>query len=237
MALSAPQVQLTAATPDRVIMALSGLPEDAARYMSIDAVQRARMTMPRVTGATASRLQPFYGRNFFGIWFPDSHTWFMEHGTKGFTMRSLAGKTIPMWIDDPDGSVQRQNPKSETRTTDDGRMQVKIFRKAAPIGKRKINRKRDKVTGMVTTWTSPASFPGAPGRINKRISGATATASQRPGAISLGNGGVKWRHPGLRAMGFLNSALATVAFESGFLIQPVYVADGATWELINRRTS
>lgn len=235
MPLSAPQVLLTASTPDRIVMPVDGLEETDARNLAIDAVMRARLTMPRVTGGTASRLQPLSGEGFFGIWFPDAHTWFMEHGTKPFTMRSLAGKTIPMWITDADGSMRRDNPKAQVRTTEDGRTQVLIFRRAAPIGKRKLNRKIDKTTGQVTTWTSPASYPGAPGRIGRRVPGAPWSGNLRGGAIAAGNVGVRWRHPGIVAMNFLNSALAQAAFESGFIIQPVYVANGATWDLVRRR--
>jgi hypothetical protein len=47
--------------------------------------------------------------------------------------------------------------------------------------------------------------------------------------------GVRWRHPGLRAAQFINSAIARSAFEAGFLIQTVYACDGAEWEALMKR--
>jgi hypothetical protein len=83
----------------------------------------------------------------------------------------------------------------------------------------------------------PASYPGAPGRIARRTAPAPWTPEgQRGGQISAGNVGVRWRHPGLRAMQFMNTAMATAVFEAGFLIHPIYAADGASWEaLLERR--
>lgn len=235
--LTAPQLQFSSGPPDRMIMVVDELEHETARYIAIDSVAHARQLMPRVTGSTASRLTPIYDDGYFGIYFPDSWTWFMEHGTKPFTMRSLAGKTIPMWVSDWDGSVRRENPKARVRTTDDGRVQVLIFRRAARIGQRKVVRKKNKVTGQMEMTSVPASFPGAPGRIARRVAPAPWTPEgRRGGQIAAGNGGVRWRHPGLRAMQFMNTAMATAAFEAGFVIQPIYAADGASWEaLLDRR--
>jgi hypothetical protein len=220
-----------------MIMVIEELEQGDARYIAIDAVAHARQLMPRVTGSTASRLTPIYGEGYFGIYFPDSWTWFMEHGTRPFTMRSLAGKTIPMWISDWDGSLRRENPKARVRTTEDGRVQVLIFRRAARIGQRKMVRRKNKVTGQMETASVPMSYPGAPGRIARRVAPAPWTPEGRLGGqIAAGNGGVRWRHPGLRAMQFMNTAMATAAFEAGFLIQPIYATDGASWEeLLERR--
>lgn len=230
MSLTAPQIQLCEDRPDRIVMSLRDLPESSARQLAQVAVYRARQRMPRVTGATASRMQPIYGIGYFGIWFPDAHVWFMERGTRPFTMRSLAGKTIPMWLTDTDGSLRTKNPKAKVRTTEDGRTQVLIFRKAAKIGARKTTRSVNRVTGAVTISSVPASYPGAPGRIGGMNRGPD-------GRISSGNVGVRWRHPGLSGMQFLNSALAETAFTFGYLIKPVYIADAGTWQLaIGRRT-
>lgn len=235
-ALTAPQLNL-APQPDRVVMLHADLDQSEARYVATDAVYIARQSMPRVTGSTARRLEPIYGRGWIGIYFPDNWTWFMEHGTKPFTMRSLAGKTIPMWITDPDGSERRKNPKARVRVTEDGRTQVQIFRRAARIGQRKVVKRKNKVTGKMETTTVPASYPGAPGRISRREAPAPFTAAgARGGQIARGNVGVRWRHPGLRAMLFLNGGLADASFQAGLPINTVYVADAATFEkLLEKR--
>lgn len=229
MALTAPQVQLTGGTPDRLVMAVDDLDPVRARYLALDAVQKARLAMPRVTGGTASRLRPLYGRNYFGIWFPDAWTWYMEHGTGPHTMRSLQGKTVPMWVNDADGQERAKNPKAKVRTTEDGRVQVLIFRKAAKIGARKTVKRADG-----STYTVPASYPGAPGRIGKRMV-RPVVAGRVAGQIAAGNVGVRWRHPGLGAMQFMNAALATAAFQGGLLIEPIYAADAGTWAQVANR--
>lgn len=227
----APLIQMAAGNPDRMLMLMQDLDETSAQYLAISAVYTARQSMPRVTGATASRLQPIWGEGYFGIYFPDAWTWFMEHGTKAFTMRSLAGKTIPMWVDDSSGELRKKDPKIKIRTTEDGRLQVLIFRKAARMGQRKIVRKKDKKTGLMITTTTVASYPGAPGRINRRQAPAPFTAAGAIGGrIAAGNVGVRWRHPGLNAMQFINGALALTAFEAGLNVSTVYAVDGATWE-------
>lgn len=230
----APQLQFGSGSPDRMIMRVEELSEMEAEYLAIEAVARARQTMPRVTGATATRLQPIFGPGYFGIYFPDSYTWFMEHGTKPFTMRSLAGKVIPMWIDDPTGQERAKNPKARTRVTQDGRQQVQIFRRAARIGQRKIVKRKNKVTGEMETTTTVASYPGAPGRINKRSDG-TGWGNGQAGQIARGNVGVRWRHPGLRSMQFLNGAISSAAFQAGLLITTIYATDGASWEALQNR--
>lgn len=236
MPVSAPEVNFATGNPDMLVMALSGLPERECRYLAQDAVFRARQRMPRVSGRTASRLAPFYDDGWVGIWFPDAHTWFMEQGTRPRTMRSLAGKTIPMWIDDVDGSLRQKNPKAQVRSTEDGRTQVLIFRRAARIGQRKTTRKVNKQTGAVTTTSVPASYPGAPGRINRRNAAAPFTpAGLRGGAVGLGNSGVRWRHPGIRAMGFLNEGLAEAVFDAGELIGTVYAVDNGSWPQVRAR--
>lgn len=222
----APILRLGAGMPDRLVMRAEDSGEQEAQYLAIDAVYTARMTMPRVTGATANRLVPLSADGWFGIYFPDSWTWFMEHGTGPRTMRSLAGKTIPMWVSDADGAIRAKDKKARVRTTADGRVQVLIFRRAAKLGQRKQVRRRNKVTGeMDVVWTV-ASYPGAPGRINRR---------NPDGQIATGNVGVRWRHPGLRSLQFLNAAIAGVAFRSNIPLTTIYATDGAEWEhFLNR---
>jgi hypothetical protein len=202
-------------------MRADGFSEQEARFLAIDAVYTARMTMPRVTGAAASRLVPIYQEGWFGIYFPDSYTWFQEHGTGPRTMRSLAGKVIPMWVADADGSIRAKNRKVKVRTTADGRVQVLIFRKAAKLGARKLVRKKNPATGQMETRWTVASYPGAPGRISQRNDN---------GQIGVGNVGVRWRHPGLKALQFLNAAIAGVAFRSDVQLTTIYATDGAEWE-------
>lgn len=232
--LLAQQLQMGSGTPDRMIMVVKGLQETEAQYLANEAVARARQTMPRVSGATANRLAPIYGPSWFGIYFPDAWTWFMEHGTKPFTMRSLAGKLIPMWVDDPSGAEKAKNPKAKTRRTQDGRQQILIFRRAAKIGARKVVTRKNKVTGVMEKTTTAASYPGAPGRINRRSDGI-GFGNGQAGQIARGNGGVRWRHPGLRSQQFLNGAIAQAAFRSGLLIGTIYVTDGASWESMSAR--
>lgn len=229
--LLAPQIKIAAGAPDRLVM-LADLSREEAFYVATNALYTARQTMPRVSGATANRLATIAADGYFGLYFPDAWTWFMEGGTKAFTMRSLAGKTIPMWVEDRDGSLRRNDPKIKVRTTEDGRLQVLIFRRAARMGQRKVVRQKDPVTGQVTTRTTVASYPGAPGRINRRMPAAPFTPGSGPrgGQIARGNVGVRWRHPGIQAMQFLNGALARAAFEAGLPITTVYAVDGASWQ-------
>jgi hypothetical protein len=220
--LTAPQLQFSS-SPDSMIMLFRELDADEAGYLAQDALYRARQHMPRVTGMTASRLSPISGRRFFGLGFP-REAWFMERGTQPFTMRSLAGKVIPMWITDTDGSMRRDNPKARVRRTEDGRTQVLIFRKAAKLGSRK------QVTSKYgNPYMAPAAYPGAPGRINRRQPGGT---------IATGNTGVRWRHPGVRSMQFLNNAIASAAFDAGLLVETIYVVDPGTFsQALNRKVA
>lgn len=226
----APQMKIAAGLPDRLVM-LADVSREEAFYLATNAVYIARQTMPRVTGATANRLASIAADGYFGIYFPDAQTWFMEGGTRAFTMRSLAGKTIPMWVSDTDGSIRKNNPKAKTRTTEDGRLQVLIFRKAAKMGQRKVVKRKDPITGQVVLRTTVASYPGAPGRINRRQPGQPFTPEGATGGqVARGNVGVRWRHPGIQAMQFLNGALASAAFEASLPINTVYAVDGASWQ-------
>jgi hypothetical protein len=203
-------------TPDRMIMLMEDTYDLAfMEAMANAAVQAAKDRMPKITGHLASTLTPVFGPNFWGIYFPDKKTWFLERGTRPFTMNSLQGKTIPMWVDDPDGEISRKNKKAKTRITVDGRRQTLIFRKAAHKGERKTIRRNGKII------TVPRSYPGAPGRIgNPRGMG---------GRIASGNQGVRWRHPGIQARQYLNEAIEDTADMWGIDGGEVYLIDAATY--------
>jgi hypothetical protein len=133
----------------------------------------------------------------------NSYVWFQEQGIRAFTMWSLKGKVIPMWVDDPTGTEREKNPKAQTRVTLSGKTQVLIFRRA--------------------------TNPGAPGRIAKREAPQPwTTAGRRPGAIARGNVGVKWSHPGLAPRKFLNHAVGAAARWGGIEPERIYAAD-RTW--------
>lgn len=218
-----------AATPDRLIMLVNGIGAARARMIANAAVREARKRIPKMSGQAGSRLFPVYGRGFFGIGFLDSYVWFQENGIKPFTMTSLAGKTIPMWIDDPTGTERLKNPKAKTRVTVSGKTQVLIFRRAAQIGATRTRTRRDRVTGAIRRDTTPASYPGAPGRISVREVGTPWTRQGKVGGrIAPGNVGVRWRHPGLAPKKFLNFSLTVAAQRYGVLPIRIYVAD-RTW--------
>jgi hypothetical protein len=181
-----------------------------------------------MSGDGAKRLTPVYGLGFFGIKWQDSWMWFQENGIKAFTMRSLQGKTIPMWIDDASGQERAKNPRAKTRTTASGKVQVLIFRRAAMQGERRQVTKKGP-GGTLVSKSVPASFPGAPGRISVRESAKPYTTQGRvAGAIARGNGGVRWRHPGLSPRFFMNNALTIAAQENGVLPIRVYATDART---------
>ena len=212
--------------PDGLIMWVPGLSGARARRIANDSVRQARAEAPKLSGRMASRMFPLYGKNFFGVGWQDSYAWFQEHGINAFTMTALQGKTIPMWIDDPYGTLIMENPKSPTRVTLSGRMQVLIFRRVAMIGERKTVRR--KVGDHYETYTVPKSYPGAPGRIGKRETRRPWTTEGRtPGAIAPGNIGVRWRHPGLTPRLFINHAMTLSAQRAGILPIRIYVADGS----------
>lgn len=200
-----PELQI-AHNPDRMIILVPGLKGSRARILANSAVRTARQLAPKLTGRMASRMYPLYGAGYFGIGWPDPVTWYQDRGIRPFTMRSLAGKTIPMWIDDPTGTVRQQNPKAQTRVTMSGRTQVLIFRRAGKEG--------------------TPSAPGAPGRIGRREMGEPwTTAGRRGGSIAGGNIGVRWRHPGLAPRLFLNRAITVAAQQGGIVPVRLYAAD------------
>jgi hypothetical protein len=214
--------------PDRLIMRVPGLKGPRARRIANDAVRQARQLMPKLSGAAASRLFPVYGAGYFGIGFLDSYVWFQENGIRPRTMFSLAGKTIPMWVDDPTGELAGKNPKARTRVTMTGKPQVLIFRRAARLGQRKVVR-RKVATGTYEEFSVPMSYPGAPGRIGQREAGQPFTSPGKlGGAVAEGNVGVRWRHPGLAPRMFLNHAMTQAAQRAGIIPVRIYAADG-TW--------
>jgi hypothetical protein len=220
MLTEVPEIALSA-SPDRMLMFVDGLSPKKARSIANEATALARRKMPKVSGASARRIQPLYGPGFFGIYWADPYVWFQEQGIKAFTMNNVQGKTIPMWVADADGSLRTKNPKIRTRRTEDGRTQVLIFRRAAIKGQRKVKYRRDPVTGLKTVVSDvPMSYPGAPGRIGKRAGGPP-----NAGAIGKGNVGVRWRHPGLQPKLFLNNSITLAAQRFGILPVRVYVAD------------
>lgn len=223
----APEFRLTE-RPDRLIVVIPGLNPGKARTIALEATRMARMRMPKLTGRSARRIQPLYGKGFFGIYFGDPVIWYQENGIRPFTMNHLQGKTIPMWIDDPTGTERAKNPKAKTRTTASGKVQVLIFRKAAMKGQRKVVKRRDKVSGEMVQTSVPMSYPGAPGRIASREAPSPRTRGGRLGGqIARGNVGVRWRHPGLAPRKFMNSSLTLAAGNNGVAPTRIYVCDRA----------
>lgn len=157
----------------------------------------------------------------------NSYVWFQDHGIRAFTMNNLAGKTIPMWVDDPTGIERQKNPKAKIRTTLSGKTQVLIFRRAAEKGKRIVKYRRNKATGQREVVSDkPASYPGAPGRIGVREAGAPLTTPGRvAGAVARGNVGVRWRHPGIAPRLFLNNAMTLSAQRYGIVPVRIYIGD------------
>lgn len=215
--------------PDRLLAFVPNLHALNAGNLSQTALDYARHHMPRVTGFTAMRLLPASGTGYYGIAWTDPHVWFQERGTRPYVMRRLAGKTIPMWVNDPNGELADKNPKAKTRITADGRRQTLIFRKAANLNARKMawrqvgvrwtanaqgRRVPQRIMGRIDV---PQSYPGAPGRIN-----ATEMSG---GRIATGNVGVRWRHPGLTPGRYMENALRYAAFDYGLRdvdIKPYY---------------
>lgn len=205
--------------PDMLIMELPGLTEDGSRILANHAVYVARHLGPKCSGWATSRLQPVVGEGYFGVHWLDEYLYFQETGTRAFTMYSLAGKTIPMWIDDPTGTERRKYPQAKTRRTASGKTQVLIFRRAARRGARKMVRR--KVGGVFRDVSVPRSYPGAPGRIASREAPRPYTTTGKvAGRIAAGNIGVRWRNPGLAPRGFVHEALRRACVANGVIPHP-----------------
>ena len=190
--------------PDAIYVLVDGLTAADAWRLARQARDLARTRAPKVSGASARGLDPYWGEGFFGVRWTRPTLWYVERGSGPHTMKALAGKTIPMWVPDPLGRLAAQNPKAKSRVTVDGRRQVLIFRRAARLGQRKQVVRQ--VAGRRVTTDVPASYPGAPGRIALR---------SMSGQVLGGNVGVRWRHPGIFGRHFIVRSIIDVAEASG----------------------
>jgi hypothetical protein len=212
--------------PDMLVIEHASITAEMADLMGEHAANLARLTAPKLSGRSAGRIEAVGGEGWFGIHWQDDYVWYQEQGIRPFTMHRLAGKTIPMWINDPTGEEARKNPKAEQRVTADGRRQVLIFRRAALHGQRKTVRRRR--GGVWRDVSVPASYPGAPGRIaNREKARPFTTPGKVGGQIAKGNVGVRWRHPGLNRRGWLWMAMARAAKTYGLTGVTVIAAKAA----------
>ncbi len=210
-------------TYDRLYMKVpEGIDLDVLQMAAETATYHAQRRAPRLSGASAGRLQPISGEDYFGIRWQDNYVWFQEMGIRPFLMEDRQGQAIPMWVEDPDGEIMRKNPRTKTKRTDDGRTLVLIFRHKSKKGERKTVKRK---IGGIEQWVSvPRSYPGAPGRINKRTPGRPLSL-RGGGQIARGNVGVRWRHPGLGTRFFLHEGLLWGARELGLPQGPIGVAE------------
>lgn len=202
--------------PNRLYINVPNLPATTAERLSQIAVRIAQQLAPKMSGAGAKSIEPYFGNGFFGMRWDRPYMWDQEAGTRPFTMRSLAGKTIPMWIDDPTGKLLReQGPKAKTRITASGKRQVLMFRKVAKIGQTKTKTIR-RPDGTLIQRQVPASYPGAAGRISHReITEYPRSNGKIAKMVSRAHVGVRWRHPGLVGRGFMHHALTEVSVQMG----------------------
>ena len=207
-------------------MGAPGLHPLRAKRLAERAAQEAYRNAPKASGRAAVRIRPIWGEGWFGVQWMDEYLYFQESGIRPFTMNSLAGKTIPMWVNDPDGREAQKQKNPKTRTTQDGRRQTLIFRRAARHGQRKMVW-RQTGAGMQQV-NVPASYPGAPGRIAVNRSQGILRASnvigpfRNWGQIVSRNVGVRWRHPGIEPSGFLARGIQTAALASGLPIETIH---------------
>lgn len=199
--------------PNRLYVRAPQYNREQCEMLAKQATEFIRQITPRLSGRGAAGIKPYWGVGWFGVRWDRPYLWYQEAGTGPHTMRNLAGKTIPMWIDDPTGAEARANPKAEKRRTENGRQQILIFRKAAKPGAVKKVAVRDR-NGRLLRWRKvPAAYPGAPGRIARRSyderrgtnSGKIAQLVPRPHV------GVRWRHPGIVNREFMQHGLQQVA--------------------------
>lgn len=227
----APPVRTTGAVaPNRLYIRAPGMNHRKTRMLAHQSAAYARVLAPKLSGRGAQGIKPYWGNGYFGLKWDRPYMWLQDQGINPFTMTKLAGKTIPMWIDDPTGEEARANPKAKKRITPNGRRQILIFRKAGRIGARKRVAVRDR-RGRLVRWRSvPQSYPGAPGRITHRefdekrgaVTGKIAKRVPRPHV------GVRWRHPGLVGREFLHHALLETARLAEIEDQTVYAVHRRT---------
>jgi hypothetical protein len=209
--------------PNCIYMLAPGLDAKQCRRLAKVATKLARQSAPKLTGAMARGIEPYWDEGRFGLQWAEEYTYFQSEGIKAFTMRSLAGKVIPMWLDDPDGRIYRENPKAKRRVRH-GRHQTLIFRKAAPIGSTKTVKKFDKRGHIKGVSVVPRSYPGAPGRVrqNYRHSNPIVPSGRVAGQIMAGNVGVRWRHPGMGKKWFLREAVEHTAHLHHLRMRPLH---------------
>ena len=192
-----------------------GLDIDDAYEAALLAASKAQELSPKLSGSAARSITPIWGNGYFGLTWEAPYLWFQNAGVRPFLMRSLAGRVIPMWVDDPTGREAERNPKARRRVTESGREQVLIFRTAAPIGSRKVV-KRKGPGGKYIDVDVPRSYPGAAGRIANREAPAPWTTPGRLGGrIAQGNIGIRWYFPGLSPRYFLQESLRLAAVAVG----------------------
>ena len=197
---------------------IQGLSVVDAATLAKRAAYLCRINAPKLSGRSAKRIYPYWGPGFYGVKWADNYVWFQDQGISAFTMSSLEGKTIPMWINDPTGAEQAKNPKAETRTRADGVTQVLIFRTAGKKG----STKQVKQNGHWSTRRN-TNYPGGPGRIALRQAAKPFTNPGKVGGrIAPGNVGVSWRHPGLQARNFLYHGIDQAARENGILVRNIF---------------
>ena len=211
--------------PTQVVLGAPGLKVGRAKRLAEMATEEARRYAPRASGQAALRMAPIWGPGWFGIHWLDPYLYFQERGIRPFTMNSLAGKTIPMWVNDPTGEEAAKQKQPRTRTTADGRLQTLIFRRAALHGQRK-SVMRQTGNGMERV-SVPASYPGAPGRIAVNRSQGILRAGSVIGPhinrahIMRGNVGVRWRHPGMDPAGFCARGMHIAAISDGLPVEGI----------------
>lgn len=216
--------------PDRLYLLIPGLDPQSARRMAYAAAGIAKKNAPKLSGSGAKSIYPLWGKGFIGLTAKAHYMWYQESGIRPFTMKNLAGKTIPMWIDDPYGVERAKNPKAKTRVTASGKSQILIFRKAPKIGSKTPKLKKNRVTGKYETKMVPKHYPGAPGRIGRRQASISNTAPghsvvKSSGKVAKGNVGVWWRHPGITPRLFMNYALTRTAMDFGYTPDKIVAAD------------
>ena len=196
-----------------------------AKWLAKIATEEAQRYAPRASGQAALRMAPIWGPGWFGIHWLDDYLFLQEMGIRPFTMHALAGRTIPMWVNDPNGEEAAKQKNPRTRTLADGRRQTLIFRRAARHGQRKTVMRQ--VGGAMQRMSVPASYPGAPGRIAVNRSqgilraGSVIGPHVNRGRILRGNVGVRWRHPGIDPAGFCARGMHLAAIRDGLPVEGI----------------